>query len=332
MNVEVLQESEKGAWDEYVHKTKQATFFHLIGWREVIKKTYGHKDLYLVAKEGKDIQGILPLFCIEHFLLGKHLVSLPFCSYGGVAAKNDTARDALLQFLRDYAEKYRIKDFELRNLDKVPDLVTDVRYATFIVQLRKEDELWNLIDKKARNQVRKAKTYKLQLENSSALLSRFYALYTKRMHMLGTPPHSFAFFTNLIDEFRDNCQVLMATFEGKDIASSFLFTFGDGVHNLWAVWNDEYREQCPNNFLYWETLRLAIEQGYAYVDLGRSPRDSQVASFKKQWAPEEKQLYYQTSGNHGGVSQGQGYASRVWRRIPYAITKTVGPKLRKYVY
>jgi len=71
MHAEVLQESEKGAWDEYVRKTKQTTFFHLIGWREVIKKTYGHKNLYLVAKEGKDILGILPLFFIEHFFAGE---------------------------------------------------------------------------------------------------------------------------------------------------------------------------------------------------------------------------------------------------------------------
>jgi len=257
---------------------------------------------------------------------------LPFCSYGGVVAENDTARDALLQFVRDYAEKHHIKSFELRNLDKIPDLATDVRYATFIVQLRKEDDLWNLIDKKARNQVRKAQTYNLQLENSSALLSRFYALYTKRMHKLGMPPHPYDFFTNLVEEFRDNCQILMATFEGKDIASSFLFTFGDGVNNLWAVWDEKYREQCPNNFLYWETLRLAIEQGYAYVDLGRSPIDSKVASFKRQWASEEKQLYYQTSGDPGKESKGQAYVSQVWRKIPFSITKTVGPKLRKYVY
>ncbi|RLI52897.1 MAG: peptidoglycan bridge formation protein FemAB, partial [Candidatus Thorarchaeota archaeon] len=47
-------------------------------------KTYKHKPVYLVAKEGGEIRGILPMFLMRSVIFGKKLVSVPSAPYGGV--------------------------------------------------------------------------------------------------------------------------------------------------------------------------------------------------------------------------------------------------------
>ena len=46
-------ESDKNAWDNYVHNHPQATHYHLSGWKNVIENTYGHNSYYLMALRPK---------------------------------------------------------------------------------------------------------------------------------------------------------------------------------------------------------------------------------------------------------------------------------------
>ncbi|HIH96985.1 MAG TPA: hypothetical protein HA348_05870 [Thermoplasmata archaeon] len=90
------REDEK-AWDEYVYSSNSSTFYHQIGWRNVVEKTYKHKPIYLTAKENGEIKGVLPLFLMKSIIFGKKLVSVPFAPYGGVCADNRTIADALFE-------------------------------------------------------------------------------------------------------------------------------------------------------------------------------------------------------------------------------------------
>jgi len=60
-----------------------------------VEKTYKHKPIYLVAKEGSEIKGVLPLFMIRSWFFDRKLVSVPFAPYGGVCADNETEEHAL---------------------------------------------------------------------------------------------------------------------------------------------------------------------------------------------------------------------------------------------
>ncbi|VUT26082.1 MAG: hypothetical protein MOIL_01377 [Candidatus Methanolliviera sp. GoM_oil] len=63
MEISELRTGEEDAWDSYVYESDASTFYHQIGWRNVVLKTYGHKPRYLVAR-GDDggIIGVLPMF------------------------------------------------------------------------------------------------------------------------------------------------------------------------------------------------------------------------------------------------------------------------------
>jgi hypothetical protein len=51
-----LEKKDERAWDEYLLKSEHSTFYHQIGWRNVVKKTYKHKPIYLIAKEEGEIK------------------------------------------------------------------------------------------------------------------------------------------------------------------------------------------------------------------------------------------------------------------------------------
>ena len=65
-------------WEAYVERAATATFFHRIGWREIIEQEFHHRTHYLIAERDGDIVGVLPLAEVKSRLFGHALVSLPF--------------------------------------------------------------------------------------------------------------------------------------------------------------------------------------------------------------------------------------------------------------
>ena len=89
MEITELQSEGEKAWDSYVLNSNSSTFYHQIGWRNVVEKTYKHKPVYLIAKEEEEgeIKGVLPLFLMKSMIFGKKPVSVPFAPYGGACAE-----------------------------------------------------------------------------------------------------------------------------------------------------------------------------------------------------------------------------------------------------
>ena len=78
----------------FVQTCPEATFFHRIEWRDIIERVFGHRTHYLIAEQGGQITGVLPLAEVKSLLFGHSLVSLPFAVYGGAAVNDDDTRAA----------------------------------------------------------------------------------------------------------------------------------------------------------------------------------------------------------------------------------------------
>ena len=46
-------------WDAFVTRCPYATFFHRIGWREIIEDVFGHRTYYLVAERDGEWSGVM---------------------------------------------------------------------------------------------------------------------------------------------------------------------------------------------------------------------------------------------------------------------------------
>ena len=127
LNIRLYDKNDLNAWNSYVMNHPQGTVFHLIQWKNVIEKTFGHKACYLIAEDnsinvsnGKtSTVGILPLFKINSILFGNYFVSVPFAETGGPIADSQSALKKLVDRAIKYSIENRVDYLELRNIKPV---------------------------------------------------------------------------------------------------------------------------------------------------------------------------------------------------------------------
>ena len=65
------------AWEAYVDSRRDAAGYHSWRWRSVFENAFGHEPVYLLARHGGVIAGVLPMVQIKSVLFGRTLTSLP---------------------------------------------------------------------------------------------------------------------------------------------------------------------------------------------------------------------------------------------------------------
>jgi len=331
-----LYEEDASAWDSYVASHRDSTNYHRYSWRNVIKKSFGHKAYYLAARDNKDvICGILPLFFIKSSLFGNHLISLPFLNYGGMLANSAVISARLLKESQNILHGLQAEYVEFRHLEgTLGGLETKKHKVAMILDLeRNEDAQWKALDAKVRNQVRKAQKCGLSIVAGHLdLLDGFYEVFTRNMRDLGTPVYAKSFFRNILEVFAETARIISVMQGNKAVASGILTWFRDTLEVPWASSISDYREKCPNNLLYWEAIRFAIENGYGKFDFGRSTPGGGTFHFKKQWGAKPVQLHWQYLLANGGhipdLNPGNpkySLAIKVWQRLPLAVANSLGP-------
>jgi len=325
-------------WDAFVHRCPDATFFHRIGWKDVIEECFGHRTHYLLAERGAEIVGVLPLAEIKSFLFGHALVSLPFCAYGGVAVVETGAVAALHGVARELGEKMGVEHLELRNRAvREADWPRQELYVTFRKMIMPDvDANLVAIPRKQRAMVRKGIGHGLTSRVDSDV-DRFFALYADNVHRHGTPPLPKRYFQALLKSFDRDCEVLTITEPGGKAVSSVLsFYFRDEVLPYYAGDVAAARDLAANDFKYWELLRRACERGLRVFDYGRSKLGTGAFAFKKHWGLEptplayEYQLYRRDSiPEHNPLNPKYRALMALWRRLPIPVANVVGPHLVK---
>jgi len=333
LEIAELRNKDEKAWDSYVLKSSTTTFYHQIGWRNVVEKTYKHKPIYLIAKEEGEIRGILPLF-----MIGNKLVSLPFAPYGGACADDGTIEDLLIEKAKSITKDEKLDYLELRNVDKKNGFLTKETYVTVIIPLNPNPEfVWQKTSKGARRSTKKAIKNNIEVEMNHTHLNAFYELYARRNRELGSPVHSHDFFNNIVEEFTDQSNIQVAKLGDKVIGTKFLLFFKDRFISGWAASDKRYQEYNPNNILTWELIKYGCEHGYAYFDFGRSENNSGTFKFKKAWGDAtSKQLHYQFYLNKAKTLPDTSQSNlkrqmfaRFWKILPLSMTKMIGPRIRK---
>src|SRR5262245_30036533 len=181
LSVAAAAESDRPAWDAFVTANPRAVGYHEWAWRDVIGRTFGHECIYLMARQKGAIQGVLPLVAIKSRLFGRTMTSLPFVNYGGVLAEEKDAARALIAAATDAARARGCRHVELRHFDRqFPDLPYKQHKVTMRLPL--QPGMWERIDRKVRNQVRKAEKSQLSLQRGGAeLLGDFYTVFARNM-------------------------------------------------------------------------------------------------------------------------------------------------------
>jgi FemAB-related protein (PEP-CTERM system-associated) len=339
MRITTLNSTTMQAWDAFVEQCPSATFFHRAGWKTVLERAFGHRTHYLMAEESGLIAGVLPLAELRSALFGHHLVSTPFCVYGGVATSSDEVAEALIERARSLAEELRVEDLELRNIARRDsNWPTKDLYVTFRKPITPdEDTNMKSIPRKQRAMVRKGIDAGLtgELDRST---DRFYRIYSESVRNLGTPVFSRKYFRVLQEVFDDACEISIVRHGETEIAAVMSFYFRDEVLPYYAGSIAAARDLKGNDFMYWDLMCRASRRGALVFDYGRSKVGTGPYSFKKNWGFEPTPLNYEFHlvkakdiPKVDPTNPKYRHFIEAWKRLPLPVANGVGPLLARHL-
>ena len=340
MAVEVRRLAPQDAprWEAFVAQCPTATFFHRIGWKEVIERAFGHKTHYLLAERACEIVGVLPLVEVKSFLFGHALVSLPFCAVAGIAAADADSATALQRAATELGARLGVQHLELRHAQPaLPGWPQQNLYASFRKELAPAaEENMLAIPRKQRAMVRKGIKNGLRGEIDHNV-ERFFTLYADNVHRHGTPPLPKRFFALLLEVFAEASEVLVILDgAGKAVSTVLSFYFRDEVLPYYAGDCIAARELAANDFKYWELMRRACERGVRTFDFGRSKQGTGPFDFKKNWGFEARPMAYEyrlyrrrSIPENNPLNPKYRALIALWRRLPIGVANALGPHVVK---
>jgi FemAB-related protein (PEP-CTERM system-associated) len=326
------------AWEAFVHRCPDATFFHRIGWRDIIEDVFGHRTHYLIAERPDGIAGVLPLAEVKSRLFGHALVSLPFGVYGGPVATDAEGERALIEAASALADSLDVEHLEFRSLHaRCPGWPQQDLYVRFRKTLAADPEANLLaVPRKQRAMIRKGVRNGLTGEIDRSV-DRFFALYADNVHRHGTPPYAKRYFARLCEVFGDRCEVLIVTdARGRPVSGVMSFYFRDEVLPFYAGDTIDARDLAANDFKYWDLMRRACERGVRVFDYGRSKRGTGSYDFKKNWGFEPEPLHYEyrlrkldSIPQNNPLNPKFRTLVAIWRRMPRPLVNALGPMLTR---
>jgi len=345
MHIRLAEKNDQHAWDEYVLWHERSGPYHLFAWRQAVEKAYHHSPRYLIAEnEAGKIKGVLPLILVKPPFLRGHLVSLPFCDYGGVLAQDNDVTKLLIRRALELARSFRSK-LEIRckatdpSLQVFPGISSTSHKVRMVLSLPEGSEiLWTAFRSKLRSQVRRPQKDGMEFRmGSDDLLDDFYKVFSRNMRELGSPVHSKEWIGSVIDAYQDNSHVGVVYQGETPVAGGIIFGSKDTVTIPWASALSAYSKSSPNMLLYWGFLEYASDNGFRFFDFGRSTPGEGTYVFKEQWGARPAPLYWYSEGSdsvRGAASKTGNFrqlAEALWPRLPGVLVNTLGPLIRGYI-
>jgi serine/alanine adding enzyme len=335
MAIEVRVESARADWDAFVTAHPGATAYHAWDWRDVFGPVFGHRPVYLAAREDGRVVGVLPLVAFRSRLFGTFFCSLPFVNYGGVLTSSAAAAAPLLAEATRLAREAGASHVELRHVaQQFADAPVRQHKVTMLLSLEgTADTQWAALDNKVRNLVRKAEKNELTAESGDAsLLDAFYAVFSVNMRDLGTPVYPKRFFAAVLKACGNRARLHVVRHGAEPVAASMTIAHADRVEVPWASALRSARQMNPNMLLYWHMLKEVIAGGGRTFDFGRSTPGEGTYLFKKQWKAEPVPLHWEyaliTRDAPPDQSPGSGkfhLAIEIWKKLPVPVANTLGP-------
>lgn len=336
--VTVTDRPDPQEWDAYVRTHPDASLYHQHGWRDLFTGAFGHRCHYLAASRAGEIRGVLPLVEFRSLLFGRFAVSLPFVNAGGLLTSDAAASSALVAEALTRQRGQGWRHVELRHeARRCPEWPARSHKVAMRRPLETSpDALWAALDRKVRNQVRKAEKSGVTVtQGGRELVSDFYTVFARNMRDLGTPVYPRVLFERATESF--DARVFVARVARTPVAASITLRWRKRVEVPWASSLRAHADKSPNMLLYHAMLRWALEQGATVFDFGRSTPNEGTFNFKAQWGAGPTPLVWEYVGLSGAVpdvspgNRRYRTAIRMWQHLPVSVANLLGPPIVRQI-
>lgn len=324
--------------DRFVGESESSNLYHDYRWGRIAESCFGHRYRVLVSESAEGgIDGLFPFVHFDSLAFGNFIVSMPYFNYGGVAAKGDAVRGALIEEAIRIARDLKARHIEFR---QECALGGGFHEKTHKVSMRlrlpdSPDELWKSFPSKLRSQVKVPQKAGMTCRIGRLdELEAFYGVFSRNMRDLGTPVYPMRFFRSILEEFPENTWIATVCKDDVPVASGFLAGFRDRLEIPWASSVRSFNRLGPNMLLYWSCLKFGCEKGFGVFDFGRSTAEESTYRFKEQWGAKPTPMvwsYWVREGCDVPELSPRNpkfrLAIEVWKRLPLAVTNVLGPRI-----
>ena len=349
LKIKLAEENDQERWDEYVNRHPDSSPYHLFAWQKAVKQAYGFRSYSLLAQDGVNVTGILPLIFLKTPFLQRALVALPYCDVGGALADTEKVEEGLLREAVDLAQEVKANAIDLRGeisnktLEQLDCPVSETSHDKIRMKLvlpGSSEKLWSSFKSKLRSQVRKAEKNGLVFSwGGEKNIDEFYSVVCENMHDLGSPVHSKKWFQSVLKNFGASARMGIVRKNETAIGAGLILSVGSKICIPWASTLRRYNKLSPNMLLYWKLLEFAAETGCASFDFGRSTLGEGTYKFKAQWGAQPEPLVWYILSNErrenitssSKSSSKREMVEKLWRILPLQVTNLLGPVVRKHI-
>jgi FemAB-related protein (PEP-CTERM system-associated) len=325
-------------WNEFLQRRGVVAAGRHPAWLAILRDGLGHEPYCLEIVQGTQTRGLLLLAYVHSWIFGRFLVSLPYLNTAGIVADDDSSARLLIGETVRLADTLGVRYLELRHEHAVEHpCFTDRVNGKLHMRLPLPEtvgQLWDRLDGKVRNQVRKAQKNGLAVEcGGEELVEEFHTVFSHNMRDLGTPVYGRALFRAVLRHLPGQAEFCVVR-AGKQAAAAGLLLHGQGVSEVPSASSlRAFNSTNANMLLYWTMLGRAVERGQGLFDFGRSSPESNTYRFKKQWGalshPAEWQYYRRAGEVSDARPENPRYQRliRLWQRLPLWLTRLLGPRI-----
>lgn len=350
---ELINPEEDTRWDTFVEQHPDGWIYHLSKWQRVLQDSFSHirgQCLVMADKASGRIVAGLPIFTVSSRLTGKKVVSAPFSTLITPLVTDNEHLPVLLANAQGFCRQNRCSRLEIRSLKSYAGLLPGgfseaCNYKLHTIDLTQPVEtLYKKLDRSCvRQRIARAKSNNVVLKkgDSSVDMREFYHLYLRTRKRVGRPAQPYKLFLAMVGELHPSgsLDLLFACKDGRPLAGILLLKYKKRVSAEWAASDETHKQMSPNQFLFWEAIQEAKDQGFEVFDFGRtSISNNGLMDFKSRWgtaASDMFEIFYpgrqQRSAERYTTLLAQKTVLKVCRVTPYCLFEPLGNMIYKHL-
>lgn len=295
----------------------------------IIARTFDWKPIQVSEKQMWRMQ----LICT-----GKSMVSLPHFSYGALEAVEgvaDSSHRAELYLSHMHIGK-GFAGLEFRRLQQDTEVHDAFKVVNWL-RLKPDMERQHLsFSSNLRRKIRKGYRNGMEaISGGTELLDRFYRVYARHIHQIGSAALPKRFFRLLLEEYNSEggtATVFLVIQNHKVVGSAFSLSYRGFFENGWFATQKPAQKQYASYVLHDAMIRHAIELGCHTYSFGRSTSGSGVHRFKQQWSTTDHPLLWMQLPPSSVQLRKQTWLLQLWRFIPYPLSTIPARWMAKWIY